>query len=424
MTHQRARKAFRPTGRRRLTEGQIRATAGLTGRFDPVSPGKVLSAFKRAAPALRLSRQLVDLIDLLMSYTQKVDWLGRTPIIWPSNKTLQDALGLGRTRVKELLRAAQDAGLISARHHGNGKRYGHRDEGGRIVNASGFDLSPLGERWKEFEAIAAKDKERRVEAKRLQSEISQVRYKTLMLTDFGSERSVAGLNWSAMALQAKELAAEGRSLGEPSDLISILGRLRALHAQLQSQVQSWITEAGPVESDPKGSENRPHYTPTNQLSLSVFSSSYVASGHRMAVENRSDNEGGSILPAEDRKLAVARRSALRGFPATPGLVPQIAPAFRIWVNEAEPEWSDVIDASFHVCAELGIAMHAWKRACFVLGDIEAAVVLAVIAAKSEAGDVLSPGGLLRRMVDLHLEGKLRLDRTLLRLADRAGLLVA
>jgi hypothetical protein len=44
-----------PTGRRRITEAQLRATTGLTGRFDPVSPGQALSAFKRAAPALGFS---------------------------------------------------------------------------------------------------------------------------------------------------------------------------------------------------------------------------------------------------------------------------------------------------------------------------------------------------------------------------------
>jgi replication initiation protein RepC len=34
-----------------------------------------------------------------------------------------------------------------------------------------------------------------------------------------------------------------------------------------------------------------------------------------------------------------------------------------------------------------------------------------------AGKVRSPGGLLRRMVELHQQGHLRLDRTLFGLAD-------
>ena len=52
----------------------------------------------------------------------------------------------------------------------------------------------------------------------------------------------------------------------------------------------------------------------------------------------------------------------------------------------------------------------------LLGEIEAVVVLATIAARHARGLVRSPGGLLRRMVELHEGGELRLDRTLFGLA--------
>ena len=54
----------------------------------------------------------------------------------------------------------------------------------------------------------------------------------------------------------------------------------------------------------------------------------------------------------------------------------------------------------------------------MLGQEEAITALAAICAHHAAGKVRSPGGLLRRMVELHQESKLRLDRTLFGLADR------
>jgi len=49
---------------------------------------------------------------------------------------------------------------------------------------------------------------------------------------------------------------------------------------------------------------------------------------------------------------------------------------------------------------------------------EAITALAAINARHAAGQVRSPGGLLRKMVELHQTGGLRLDRTLFGLAER------
>jgi replication initiation protein RepC len=76
------------------------------------------------------------------------------------------------------------------------------------------------------------------------------------------------------------------------------------------------------------------------------------------------------------------------------------------------------EAATFVRSDLGISLHAWGQACVVLGRMEAVSVLAAIAARQAAGNVRSPGGLLRRMVELHLAGELRLDRTLFGLADQ------
>ncbi len=89
-----------------------------------------------------------------------------------------------------------------------------------------------------------------------------------------------------------------------------------------------------------------------------------------------------------------------------------APAFQSWTNKAQPSWRELLEASWMVRSELGMSQHAWAQACVVLGQTEAVTMLAAICARHAAGDVKSLGGLMRRMVELHERGELRLDRTL------------
>ena len=110
--------------------------------------------------------------------------------------------------------------------------------------------------------------------------------------------------------------------------------------------------------------------------------------------------------------------ALRGFPATPQFVLQIAPLFRDHVRRPNPDWSDLVQAAFEVRASLGISQHCWGSACEALGRVEATVAVAAIAAKHSQGRVTSPGGYLRAFVKAYKEGRLQLDRTLLGLAER------
>ena len=96
---------------------------------------------------------------------------------------------------------------------------------------------------------------------------------------------------------------------------------------------------------------------------------------------------------------------------------QIAPSFQGWIRSAHPSWSDLEEAAGYVRSELDIFLHAWGQAYVALGQMEAVTLAARISARYTTGKVRSPEGLLRRMVDLHQLGRLRLDRTLFGLTD-------
>jgi replication initiation protein RepC len=403
-----------PTGRRRVTEAQLAATAGLTGRHAPTSPGRVLAAFKKAAPSIGVSRSLVDLIDYLVGRTISADWQGDwAPIVWPSNAEMADRLGRETSRIKELIREAIDAGLILPRDHGTRKRFGKRNlQTGRIIYAYGFDLSPLAERMPEFERAAAEFEARRAEAKELRQEISGLRASILDLAAFATEQSDLSLDWNELASQARSLGASVRASRDPFALAPIAVRMRTMHAQAEAALKPLI----PVEKDPAQPENRPHNTTTNQLPIGKPIAN-DAGGH---ARGSGGGGGGWDDPSPPRSPEESVRDPFRGFPMTPKIALQISPAFRDLVPTSQPGWAEITEAAFEVRSHLGISQHAYGQACQILGRQGAATAIAAIAAKHQAGLVKSPGGLLRHMVDAHLAGTLRLDRTLFGLIDKAG----
>ncbi len=127
--------------------------------------------------------------------------------------------------------------------------------------------------------------------------------------------------------------------------------------------------------------------------------------------------GGDALPSpqvarqQERvgptRASEVQPSALRGFVVTPGFILAVAPTFRDWTSSARAGWDELDQAAFHIRSALGISPQAWGQARIMLGQEEAIAALAAICAHHAAGKVRSPGGLLRRMVELHQAGELR-----------------
>ena len=141
-------------------------------------------------------------------------------------------------------------------------------------------------------------------------------------------------------------------------------------------------------------------------------------------DKEADNDSSLNQPAAQQPPRVGpthakevQPSALRGFVVTPAFILAVAPIFRDWTSSARAGWSELERAVFQVRSALGISPQVWGQARVMLGQEEAITMLAAIYARHAVGKVRSPGGLLRRMVELHQAGELRLDRTLFGLAE-------
>ncbi len=366
--------------------------------------------FKRAEPALGVSAQIVKFVDYLVGCTREIDWdgTGLGPIAWPSDFELEDRLCVGRSRCKQIVRAALDGGFVRLRRSANGKRYGVRTDG-RITQAFGFDLSPLVERMDEFATVTAEWEARRAEGKRLRREIGSVCGAIHAMVDLAMAEGTAGHDWLAFAEQADALAEQRGRSRDPLSLVPILSRMRAVQVRLRDVVSTKPASLNHLNHDPAEPQNRPHITTTNHPQIvETITGIANAKGQEGRSNSRPDGSTGSA----------ATSCSLRGFVTTPSFITAIAPSFAIATQGSPLGWPSLTDAAPIVCAGLGVSSHAWRQACVVLGRQANVINLAAIDARYRQHLVRSPGGLLRRMVELHHEGALRLDLTLFGLAAK------
>ena len=239
-----------------------RAAEAFDGLPDGIGGhGELLAAVKAAAPRLGLSMPLVHLLDWLFRFTRPQDWEpGGRPIVWPSSALQQDALGLSKSQVQALNRGLINAGLISMKDSPNGKRYGVRNRQGRIVEAYGFDLSPLAIRHAEFVQLAAEAKADRVLIGRLRRRATIARKGIAQILETAAEYGFEDEAWPQLRHDTQQLVASLRRFERPEEITIGVGSLERRQTEARARLEQLLDD---VKTKPKGPENNPHNLPTN-----------------------------------------------------------------------------------------------------------------------------------------------------------------
>jgi replication initiation protein RepC len=410
----RARIARPPTGFRRLTPGLLKAertAEGFAGLPEGVtSPGQLLAALKAAAPRLGISPRLVHALDWLFRFTQPQDWQeGRRPIVWPSAAMQQDALGLSPTQVKAINRRLSELGLVTMKDSPNGKRYGQRDPRGHVVEAYGFDLSPLAVRHAEFVRLAEEARAERALMGRLRRRATIARKGIVQILETAAEYGFAGEEWQRLARDTEALTRAFRDI-EHLDAIeagvrSLEGRQAAARQRLENLLKS-------VDSDPKGAENRPHqynYNPTpNPDQDTVITSNECSS--------EEERPPAPSRPPERRQLP--EKTRVHGM--VPDELVRLAPKLRPYLEQSNPTWPDLVDAADWLRHELGVSRSLWGEACLAMGRELAAMALAIVSTKEPGHFRTTPGGYFHGMVAKAKAGELHLERTVWALRHAAS----
>ena len=421
-----------PTGFRRLTPSLLQAdrTAGsFSGLPEGVSMhGQLLAAFKAAAPRLGLAPRLVHAIDWLFRFTQPQDWgRGGRPIVWPSASLQQDALGLSATRVKALNRELIEAGLVTMRDSPNGKRYGRRDpKDRRIVEAYGFDLSPIAARHAEFVRLAEEAKAERAEMGRLRRRATIARNGITQILETAAEYGFQGEEWTGLVRDSRNLTQALRKVERPEEMALGVESLERRQCEARERLENLLAPIAAevpeaVNPDPKGAENGPHQY-TYKPSLHPQEDTVLASeGCKSASVSADPAPAGSQHGGQHKNpQSGAGKGGDKPVRTDSGTVMRIstreltflAPRLRSYLSTTAPGWREIVDAADYLRGELGVSKSLWGEACLAMGREEAAIAIAIVSAKPAEHFRTSPGGYFHGMVAKAKAGELNLARTI------------
>ena len=313
-------------GGRRLSLAML-ALRERADRFAGAPPGAVrplslLAAFQEAEPYLDLPPQAFKLIAWLVKMTQTQDWeAGSRPIAWPSAARQQEYLSLTASAVKTLNRTLFEAGVFVLRDSPTGKRYGRRDGEGRIIEAYGFDLSPLAFRAQEFIRLAA---EARIERDRLQALRRRATCARRALAGIGEALAAAGAlpeAWPEHVAEAGELVRAGRKARSAAALSGVVAALEAM----RDRAQGWATGREQTNiMDPERSSDRPHIISTN------------------LPFNPTDTVGLCEKKGGEEAEAPPQPTRTR---THPGELVQLAPRLAAHLAALHPDWGEIVDAA-------------------------------------------------------------------------------
>jgi replication initiation protein RepC len=391
---------------------------------------RAIVATKKVAAAIGLKSQDLLLLDTFGAVTQPQDWeQGRRPIVWASNHFLMEQTGFSLATLRRHVRRLCEVGVISMKDSSNGKRWGRRDADGVIVEAYGFDLAPMAARTEEFEALYEHLQAERTHCASLRNAITVTRR---MIRAKIEKALASGLRGPWQALQdafsglLEGLPARSERVG---GLERYLDRIKALQASVEQSFEAafdWPTGSDSAASintigDQKKSknmiptslENETHILTTNEPNPVI--SNRFETKHAAGVAPEEPNLEPVERP-EDVDLDISwsthtnKRSSDIDVPMLMASCPHFADMAR-GTQGFMKDWNDVHRAAAALRPVVGISEDAWNVANKVLGPAVAAASIALILDKSSDGEVKSPGGYLRGLIEKAQIGELHLDRS-------------
>ncbi|WP_420864000.1 plasmid replication protein RepC [Algirhabdus cladophorae] len=421
----------KPNGWRKPTPELLRAEKFAdAGEKLTVPKTRAIVATKKVAAAIGLKSQDLLLLDTFGAITQPQDWeQGRRPIVWASNHFLMEQTGFSLATLRRHMRRLCEVGVISMKDSPNGKRWGRRDADGVIIQAYGFDLAPMAARTEEFEALYERLHAERALCASLRTAITVTR----RIIRAKIEKALAsGLRgpWQTLQNTFAELLEGIPSRAERAGrLEGYLERIKALQASVEDSfeaaldwpVKSDATSASKVKYNQKETKNMRPTSLENETHILTTNEPYSVNSNRFETKHAASvtpdiDRVGSVARVEDVDLDISwsthgtKRKSDIDVPMLMASCPHFADMAR-GTQGYMKDWNDVHRAAAALRPIVGISEDAWNVANKVMGPAVAAASIALILDKSTDGEVKSPGGYLRGLVERAQIGELHLDRS-------------
>ena len=417
---------MKQSGWRKPTPGLgVAAQFAQAGEQISASKSKAFVAVKRVGAHIGLKAGDMMLLDTLGAFTQAQDWEeGRRPIVWASNAYLMDQTGFSLSALKRHSRRLAEAGVIAFKDSPNGKRWGRRDADGVIIEAYGFDLAPLSARVEEFEQLYMELRAERELCQRLKRQITVSRRMIRAQIDAALSGGYSG-PWTQLTNLFEELLSKLPRRPTASDALQqLLAWFRALQARVERTIfeETEVIEA--VDNFTIIKSETPEKTHKMNPTEVIFEPDILITNKlKPVISSRLDKEkmaDAVINTMGDYKTEMvkedwaAKTHKLRATSLDLPTVMQACPEFASWAQDMGgylKDWSDVHRVAGQLRPMIGISEHAWHVAQDQLGKQVATAALVLVFEKHCTGEVVSPGGYLRGMVEKAGAGELHLERS-------------
>jgi len=243
--------------------------------------------------------------------------------------------------------------------------YGRRDSDGNIIEAYGFSLGLLAVRYDEFRAIAERAAAERDAKRTYRRQITVARRAMRQVAQAGQEYRIDGYDWADLAALAD---------GDKPSLIEDLDRLKEEAEKLtdlKEKAEKHFNEAVKIASS-HAADCIPNTITTDKKIYSGTRGQPKKSRQR---EPERINADTSVTP--EQILAAAPK--LRDH-----LTPRAA--------KFGPRWDDIVGAARSLLHPMRINRRAWIYASSSMGDIHAAIAVAITSARLDVCEIESPGG--------------------------------
>lgn len=389
-----------PFGRRSLTLAHV-ATQIFASSRPPekvVHKWKIFQAICKARPSLGVTERALSVLNALLTFHPETALTGEDdPVVFPSNQLLSlRAHGMPASTLRRHLAVLVDAGLVIRRDSPNGKRYARKGASGEIELAFGFDLSPLIVRSEEFESLAAAVEAEARAIKLARERITLCRRDIAKMIATGIEEGVPTRRGGQGPVDWAEVHAGFRSIVEGIPRTATRAQLEAAAEELSQLADDVLNllETHVKTQDMSANESRSerHIQNSNTDPLIDLEPGFRGSRAARAVP-------------EPQKPRVAETA----YPL--GMVMNACPDIADYAKGGISSWRDLLATAAVVRSMLGISPSAWEEAQTVMGEAQAAVVVACILQRGAA--IRSAGGYLRDLTEKAKAGEFSLGPILM-----------
>ena len=410
-----------------------------TGLEENVNRYDLLLLVKRMGKKAGFTPRMINLLDYYMAFTRDLDWeQGSSPIIYQSlSKTALD-MGVSERQVQRLEQSLFEAGALTWHDSGNHKRYGKRDQTGRIMFAYGVDLTPLAylkasleEKLQEKRMIDAAWMETKRQISYYRGQIRALMCEMELLTldgqgDYTSDLLSVQKSYEPLAIQIRtHLSLES--------VRTLLASHKELHNEAlnvlsdQNVDKTPITKEETKEKSSRSDIDDAHYNFTikkqsNKLDTTKGMASPNAlqksGGEPQELQTPTSNQVDLSYTEEESfsdEDALILQTGLQHITLKQALNASSEKFRDHMPMESRPmNWNDFVSAAYAMKRELFISQASWARACGLLGRTGAAICLLLTdkAQQRDNNPVQKTGAYFNAMINRAKGGELHLHNSI------------